>query len=91
MLVEDNKGCIFIIKNQATSARTKYINIRAHFMQNHYLKLKFDVLKTEPAKQGADPLTKNLCEKDHKRHFEKFQERDPICVSELGDLCLADY
>ncbi len=73
MLVEDNEGCIFMIKNQATSARTKHIDIRAHFMCEHYLKLKFDVLKAETSEQDADPLTKNLPEKDHRRHSENYR------------------
>ena len=35
MLIEDNKGCVFMVKNQSTSARTKHIDIRAHFMRKH--------------------------------------------------------
>ena len=67
-----------MIKNQATSQRTKHIDIRAHFMREHYLKSKFDVLKVESAEQDADPLTKNLPEKDHARHAENYRNGTPF-------------
>ena len=47
MLIKDNDGCVFLIKNQTTSARTKHIDIRAHFMREHYMKGDFDVFKTK--------------------------------------------
>ena len=78
MLIEDNEGCIFLIKNQATSARTKHIDVRAHFMREHYLKSTFDVLKTESAEQDADPLTKNLPVKEHCKHAENFRNGTPF-------------
>ena len=63
MLIEDNEGCIFMVKNQSTSARTKHIDIRAHFMREHYMKGSFDIIKTDTLEQDADALTKYLPEK----------------------------
>ena len=85
MLIEDNEGCIFMIKNQATSARTKHIDIRAHFIREHYLKSQFDVLKAESSEQDADPLTKNLCEKDHRRHSENYRNGTPFVYQHWED------
>ena len=51
MLIEDNEGCIFMVKNQSTSARTKHIDIRAHFMREHYMKGSFDIIKTDTLEQ----------------------------------------
>ena len=63
MLIEGNRGCVFMIKNQSTSARTKHTGIRAHFMHKHNMKASFDVLKTNTLEQDADSLTQNLPEK----------------------------
>ena len=68
MLLEDNEGCIFIIKNQHTSSRTKHIDIRAHLIREHYSNKIFDVIKVDTTEQDGDPLTKNLREEDYNKH-----------------------
>ena len=73
ILIEDNEECIFMVKNQSTSARAKHINIRAHFMREHYMKASFDRIKTDTLEQDTHPLTKNLPEKDYKKHAEKYR------------------
>ena len=47
-------------------------------MREHYLKSKFDLLKVKLLEQDADPLTKNLPEKDHKRHAENYRNGTPF-------------
>ena len=73
MLIEDNEGCVFMVKNQSTSATTKHIDISAHFMRGHYMKASFDIIKTDTLEQDADPLTKNLPEEDYKKHAENYR------------------
>jgi len=73
MLLEDNEGCIFIIKNQHTSSRTKHIDIRAHLISEHYTNKIFDVIKVNTTEQDGDPLTKNLNEESFKKYSKNFR------------------
>jgi len=68
----------FIIKNQNTSSRTKYIDIRAHLIREHCTNKIFDVIKVDTSEQDGDPLTKNLNENDHNRHSENFRNGKPL-------------
>ena len=80
MLIEDNKGCVFMVKNQSTSTRTKQIDIRAHFMRKHYMKASVDIIKTDTLEQDADPLTNNLPENDCTKSTRKITGTE-LCLS----------
>ena len=80
MLIEDNEGCVFMVKNQSTSATTKHIDISAHFMRGHYMKASFDIIKTDTLEQDADPLTKNLPENDCTKSTQKITGTE-LCLS----------
>ena len=56
-----------------TSARTEHIDIKALFMHELYMKASFDIIRTDTLEQDADPLTKNLPEKDYKKHAENYR------------------
>jgi len=47
MLLEDYERCIFIIKHQHTSSRTKHIDVRAHLIREHYNIKIFDVIRVD--------------------------------------------
>ena len=41
IIYEDNTGAIFLVKNQQVGARTKHIDVRHHFIREHYEKKDF--------------------------------------------------
>jgi len=60
VLLVDNEGAIFLVRNQATSQRTKHIDVKAHSLREHYLKGDFDVFYVPTKDNDADNGTKNL-------------------------------
>lgn len=88
ILAEDNTGCIFLIKNQATSSRTKHIDIRAHLMREHYMEGRFDVVQVDTEEQDADILTKNLPEKDYTKHAQNLREGRPYIYQNWDDIVM---
>jgi hypothetical protein len=67
-IYEDNLGAIYLVKNQHVGARTKHIDVRAHFIRelekNGYVEVKF--VRSE--ENSADILNKNCPEKLHTKH-----------------------
>jgi hypothetical protein len=65
---EDNLGAIYLVKNQHVGARTKHIDVRAHFIREledqEYLTVQF--VRSE--ENSADILNKNCPEKLHTKH-----------------------
>jgi hypothetical protein len=59
---EDNQGSIQLIKNTAgqISSRTKHIDIKFHFVRQHYQSGDFDLQYCETTNMLADALTKPL-------------------------------
>ena len=88
VLAEDNTGCIYMIKNQTTTSRTKHIDIRAHLMREHYMKDKFDVIHVDTEEQDADILTKNLPEKEHTKHSRNLREGRPFIYQNWEDIVM---
>ena len=43
-------------------------------MREHYMKGSFDIIKTDTLEQDADALTKNLPEKDYKKHAKNYRD-----------------
>jgi hypothetical protein len=62
-IYEDNQVCIAMIKNQSTSARTKHIDVKLHFVRDimNYDDIKLEYISTE--NQLADSFTKDSSEK----------------------------
>jgi hypothetical protein len=66
-IYEDNLGAIYLVKNQHVGARTKHIDVRAHFireLEDKYLTVQF--IRSE--ENSADILNKNCPEKLHTKH-----------------------
>jgi hypothetical protein len=69
VLFEDNLGCIFLIKNQQTTARTKHIDIKYHWVRELYENNKILPEFVRSEFNYADGLTKNQPEVLFKRHM----------------------
>ena len=77
-----------MIKNQATTSRTKHIDIRAHFMREHYMKKEFDIVQVNTSEQDADIFTKNLPEKDHTRHAQNLRNGTPYVYQNWSEIMM---
>jgi hypothetical protein len=65
---EDNEGCIKIGRNLELHPRTKYIDIRYHFLREHVIAGNINLDKIFGSDQIADGLTKALL----REVFERF-------------------
>jgi hypothetical protein len=64
----DNQGAIAVTKNPVHHARTKHIDLRLHFMREHYLKKEFNLYYCKTTDMIADILTKALNKQLHEKH-----------------------
>lgn len=83
IILEDNMGCIFWIKNQHVSQRTKHIDVRMHFVRNRY----YDEGDVEPRfvrteLQYSDGMTKSLPEKLFTKHRDDIRSGNLPCRRE---------
>jgi hypothetical protein len=63
IILEDNTGATFLVKNQLVGAQTKHIDVRHHFTREQHEKKDFDVKKhVELAENEWDVLAKNTAE-----------------------------
>ena len=81
-IYEDNLGAIYLVKNQHVGARTKHIDVRAHFIReledNGYLNVHF--IRSE--ENAADILNKNCPEKLHTKHAKNIRGGTMDCWRE---------
>jgi hypothetical protein len=74
VILEDNTGAIFLVKNQQVSQRTKHIDIRAHFIREHYEKGELTVLFVNTENNEADICTKNVTTEILEKHANNIRE-----------------
>ncbi|CAN0299130.1 unnamed protein product [Ectocarpus fasciculatus] len=67
-VLEDNQGAIALIENPLSSARSKHIDVRYHFIRGLFRSKAITVEYVPTAKQHADLLTKALSRKDLEYH-----------------------
>ncbi|KAI2499176.1 GAG-pre-integrase domain [Fragilaria crotonensis] len=81
-IYEDNLGAIYLVKNQHVGARTKHIDVRAHFIREledtGYLKVQF--VRSE--ENAADILNKNCPDKLHTKHAQNMRNGTLDCWRE---------
>jgi hypothetical protein len=65
---EDNTGAIFLVKNQQVGARTKHIDVRYHFIREHYEAKEFEMKFVQSEDNEADIFTKSTPERVLKSH-----------------------
>jgi hypothetical protein len=59
-LMSDSSSAISVAKNPVLHSRTKYIEVRYHFLTDNVEKVNIDLIHVPTEKQLADILTKSL-------------------------------
>ena len=67
-VLEDNQGAKALIENPLSSARSKYIDVRFHFIRELFKARKISVAYVASAEQHADILTKALSRTNFRYH-----------------------
>jgi hypothetical protein len=75
IILQDNTGAMFLVKNQHVGARTKHIDARHHFVREHCEKKDFDIKHVKSAENESDILTKNATKEILKGHLENIRNR----------------
>ena len=65
---EDNQGAIALAENPLTSARSKHIDVRLHFVRELLRTKKIDIQFVASEEQHADILTKSFAATPFKSH-----------------------
>jgi hypothetical protein len=73
IILEDNAGAMFLVKNQQVGARTKHIDARHHFIREHYEAKDFAIKYVKSEENESDVLTKNTTEKILEGHAENIR------------------
>ena len=73
IMLEDNMGCIFLVRNKQMGPRTKAIQIRMHWIREAFEKeeLTIDYVKSE--ENESDIMTKNVTEQLQKKFSERLR------------------
>jgi len=66
-IYEDNMGAILVARGDGPSKRTKHLDIRHHFIQEHVALKDIEIIHVPTDMQLADILTKGLSENAHHR------------------------
>ena len=69
IIYEDNEGAIFLAKNQQVGMRTKYIDVRYHFIRDLIRDKFLDLRYVESENNYADIMTKNVSNDVHERLY----------------------
>ena len=86
IIMEDNMGCIFMIKNQRVGQRTKHIDTRASFTRQHYQQRRVMPIFTRTELMYADGMTKNLPETLFAEHAHVIRNGNLPCRREDVEL-----
>ena len=67
-IFEDNQGAIALAENPLSSARSKHIDVRLHFVRELHRAKKVDIQFVASEEQHADILTKSLAATPFRYH-----------------------
>ena len=70
-VLEDNHGAKALIENPLSSARSKHINVRFHFIRDLFRTRKISVEYVASAEQHADIITKTVSKADFQYHLKR--------------------
>ena len=71
-MFEDNEGCEALATNNITTAKTKHIDIRHHFVRDLVTDKTLEIVWLSSTKMVADILTKcSLPTSEHKKHTDR--------------------
>ena len=82
----DNQGAKKLIENSLSSARSKYIDVRFHFILDSFRTRKISVEYVASAEQHADILTKILSRANfqyHRKRLINLSEQDTLALGRL--------
>jgi hypothetical protein len=77
MILKDNAGCIFLIRNQKTGSRTKHIAVRYLYGRQCFLMKQAVPYFVRSAENYSDGMTKNLPDNLYKEHSSVLTEGRP--------------
>ncbi len=71
-MFEDNEGCEALATNAITTAKTKHIDIRHHFVRDLVTDKTLEIVRLSTTEMIADILTKcYLLTSEHKKHIDR--------------------
>jgi hypothetical protein len=82
IIYEDNMGAIFLIRNQQTTARTKHLDYRKHFVRDLHERKEVEARFVRSDNNASDPQTKNTIEKIHTKHTRNIRNGTLECSRE---------
>ena len=91
ILLEDNTGAIFLVKNQQVGARTKHIDVRHHFIRELHEDGSLIVKYTESEDNEADIMTKNVVVLLLKKHTENVRNGTMFCYEKWDEIIAEDW
>jgi len=91
ILLEDNTGAIFLLKNQQVGARTKHIDVRHHFIRELHEDGSLIVKYTESEDNEADIMTKNVVVLLLKKHTENVRNGTMFCYENWNAIIAKDW
>jgi hypothetical protein len=86
IILEDNTGAIFLVKNQQVGTRTKHIDVRYHYIREMRERGEVDVLFVRSEKNSSDILTKNVPEKILTEHATRIRNGTLQCREDWFEL-----
>jgi hypothetical protein len=86
IILEDNTGAIFLVKNQQVGSRTKHIDVRHHYIREMRERGQVEVMFVRSEKNSSDILTKNVPEKLLVAHAKDIRNGNLRCRVEWDEL-----
>ncbi len=80
IILEDNTGAIFLVKNQQVGSRTKHIDVRYHYIREMRERGGVEVLFVRSEINSSDILTKNVPEKLLAQHANRIRDGTLQCT-----------
>jgi hypothetical protein len=88
IVLEDNAGATFLVKNQQVGAQAAHIDACHHFIQEHCEAKNFDIKRVKSEENELDILTKNATEREaFGRTCQKHPERNRDGLDGLLEDC----
>ena len=91
ILLEDNTGAIFLVKNQQVGPRTKHIDVRHHFIRELHEDGSLVVKYTESENNEADMMTKNVVLSLLEKHRYHVRNGVMFCFVNWNEVIIKDW
>jgi len=91
IMLEDNTGAIFLVRNQQVGPRTKHIDVRHHFIRELHEDGSLMVKYTESEDNEADMMTKNVAMMLLVKHRENVRNGSMFCYKKWDEIIAKDW